>query len=122
MIVLATAMASVLAQSPEMRPTAVGDGEIIAEVLGTKIRLKDTNRLHRDILAALSTQYAKDHQLEPTDQELLSFASSMKQREEEMHAKTQKDKERLAQELATPISARSPGSQRNRNWSDWRDC
>jgi hypothetical protein len=100
-IVLATTMANGLAQSTPI-PTAAGDCEIIAEVLGNKITIKDTNRFHRDILAALSTQYAKDHHLEPTDQELQLFASSMKKREEEMYAKMQKDKERLTQELATP--------------------
>ena len=105
MIVLATTMANGLAQSRAI-PTAAGDGEIIAEVLGAKISLKDTNRLHRDILTALSTQYAKDHHLEPTDQELQSFASSKNKREEAMHSKLQKDKERLATELeASTISA-----------------
>jgi hypothetical protein len=107
MIVLATTVANGLAQSIA-KPTAAGDSEIVAEVLGNKIAIKDTNRFHRDIVAALSTQYAKDHHLEPTDQELQSFASSMKKREVEMHAKMQKDKERLTQELATPnISAES---------------
>ncbi len=72
---------------------------IIAEVLGSKITLKDKNNLRKLITKPLLEQFITDNKLEPTEQEIKLFLDRSKELQKQQVIKFKQEREKLLTEL-----------------------
>ncbi len=75
------------------------DTKVIAVVLGENITVNEKDKLSGKIFNALLQQYAKENQIEPTDEELDAFVQRTEEMKKQQQAKSERDRERLKKEL-----------------------
>ena len=86
------------AQTPQVTDSK---DDVIAVVLGKPITVKDKDRLDGLIFGALLEQFAKDHRIEPTEEELDAFARKTAEMERQHQNQLERDRKKLTNELQT---------------------
>jgi hypothetical protein len=84
---------------PTLAQTNAVDKDTIAVVLGKPIAVKDKDKLNGLIFGTLLEQYAKENKIEPTEAELDVFVQKTEEINKKQHAKFEKDRKKLTQEL-----------------------
>lgn len=79
--------------------SAPKDKEVIATVLGKEIFAKDSQRASGIIMRDLLMEYAREHKIEVSDEELNAYASAMHKREEKHQREWQQNRDQLVKEL-----------------------
>lgn len=87
------------AESPESKDSAE---PAIAVVLGKKIAASDRKRISELILKPLFEQYAKEHKLEPTPEEVDRFVTASEIQQKESLKRFRRDHDKLQDELKAP--------------------
>jgi hypothetical protein len=82
--------------------TGTADTDVIAVVLDKKITVKEKDRLNRLIFSTLLKQYAKENNIEPTDEEFNTFVQKTEEKEKQQEAKYAHDREKLQEDLKSP--------------------
>jgi len=78
------------------------DNEVIAIVLGKEITLKDKDRLDDLICGALYEKFAKENQIEPTEEELDTFILKSEEMKKQTPIRLEKERKKLIEELKDP--------------------
>ncbi|MDN5943457.1 MAG: SurA N-terminal domain-containing protein [Nitrospira sp.] len=91
-------VSSGFAQTDSVKAEAT-DTNVIAVVLDKKITANEKDNLNGLIFGALLQRYAKENQIEPTDEELDAFVRRTEEKEKQHQAKFERDRERLRKEL-----------------------
>ncbi len=87
-----------VAQTDSVKPEAA-DTNIIAVVLIKKITAKEKDELNGMIFSALLQQYAKENQIEPTDEELDAYVQRTEEKEKQLYVKFERDRDGLKKEI-----------------------
>lgn len=100
-IIVTTIALPVLSNTNQSKTTASAN-DTIAVVLGKTISVKDKDRLQGLIFGALLEQYAKENNIEPTQDELDVFGQKMEEQQKRQQVKYKEDREKLIKELQSP--------------------
>ena len=86
---MSLAVGVVCAQTSQPSPKEANE-DVLAIVLGKKLTVKDQDKLNGLIFGSLLDQFAKDNQIEPTEEELDSFVLRTEEKQQQ-HLVLQRD-------------------------------
>lgn len=91
----------------DKRPQKGGEGMVIAEVLGKKIKMSEKDKMTGIIFGSLLEQYAKGHKIEPTKAEIEAFVSKTEQQEIQMRKEWEQERKDIRKKLKSKALSES---------------